>query len=687
MMPVGLRLITATMAVGLATVAASAQSSLLVNAGFEAGSSFPDNWNAWGDGSFVWQSGDAHTGVRSMNLGGTHFALMYQRVAGVPAAQYTVTVWAKRYTASATGTLKLEFHDAWENKIEEHPVSFTAPGEWSEFSISAPAPAGTSLATATVVGEAGGMVLFDDVSLIEGQLAPGVISVDIANTGHVFEGFGAQIWGYGPNANYPDLLAIRQQTLADLNIKFVRIENYAESASWTDMQATRAVTDALGIKWIYMIWVAPSGFRDGAGRLLDDQIDDFAVWWAAHVNELYDHGVPVEYIELMNEPDSNGVWSTGVTAAQYNELVQQVRAALDSYDGTGGTNNLTGVGIVGPGVAAMDSSASYINALDANGANAIGAWSTHSWGVVDSCGADCIQYHWPNFGPPADAQNPSLPKFVSEYATHETTFIGVTYPHGDNYGSWNPDNVFPYYSVSNCMPFAVRVFENTLGLLNNGASAPFVWQLIDEPSEVNPFGYPGTKRKAWGLVDLWGNGKPVYDTLKTLYPRVPVGASGIELTAQDSIVYSGAFIKDNRLIVAMANGDEIDRELTIQVAGAEYVEIAEAPAVLWDHVGDPATGDPDTALTVQRSLTVNPDHSIDVTLPPVSTLTIVCDLSLVAGDLDLDGDVDLADLATMLASYGAAEGVSYRAGDLDADGDVDLADLAELLANYGHDGQ
>ena len=48
------------------------------------------------------------------------------------------------------------------------------------------------------------------------------------------------------------------------------------------------------------------------------------------------------------------------------------------------------------------------------------------------------------------------------------------------------------------------------------------------------------------------------------------------------------------------------------------------------------------------------------------------------GDLDGDGDVDLSDLAILLASYGVDDG-----GDLDDDGDTDRADLAFLLSNYG----
>jgi hypothetical protein len=53
------------------------------------------------------------------------------------------------------------------------------------------------------------------------------------------------------------------------------------------------------------------------------------------------------------------------------------------------------------------------------------------------------------------------------------------------------------------------------------------------------------------------------------------------------------------------------------------------------------------------------------------------------GDLDGDGDIDLTDLARLLANYGTAGTANYADGDLDGDGDVDLTDLAALLAVYG----
>jgi hypothetical protein len=53
------------------------------------------------------------------------------------------------------------------------------------------------------------------------------------------------------------------------------------------------------------------------------------------------------------------------------------------------------------------------------------------------------------------------------------------------------------------------------------------------------------------------------------------------------------------------------------------------------------------------------------------------------GDINGDDEVDLTDLATLLAHFGAADGATPADGDLDADGDIDLDDLASLLASFG----
>ena len=74
---------------------------------------------------------------------------------------------------------------------------------------------------------------------------------------------------------------------------------------------------------------------------------------------------------------------------------------------------------------------------------------------------------------------------------------------------------------------------------------------------------------------------------------------------------------------------------------------------------------------------------VEAAVDAFSISNLVCeDPNPCFGDLDGDDDIDIADLAQLLAHYGMT-GASYSDGDLDDDGDVDIADLAALLSVYG----
>ena len=66
----------------------------------------------------------------------------------------------------------------------------------------------------------------------------------------------------------------------------------------------------------------------------------------------------------------------------------------------------------------------------------------------------------------------------------------------------------------------------------------------------------------------------------------------------------------------------------------------------------------------------------------VNTIDVVV---TIIGDIDHDGDVDLSDLAELLAAYGTCLGDPNYNPDADLNGDdcVDLSDLAALLGKYG----
>ena len=53
------------------------------------------------------------------------------------------------------------------------------------------------------------------------------------------------------------------------------------------------------------------------------------------------------------------------------------------------------------------------------------------------------------------------------------------------------------------------------------------------------------------------------------------------------------------------------------------------------------------------------------------------------GDLDLDSDMDLSDLSTLLSHFGTSSGAFYEDGDVDLDGDIDLEDSTLMLSNFG----
>ena len=69
-----------------------------------------------------------------------------------------------------------------------------------------------------------------------------------------------------------------------------------------------------------------------------------------------------------------------------------------------------------------------------------------------------------------------------------------------------------------------------------------------------------------------------------------------------------------------------------------------------------------------------------------STDVIVTAVTALAGDTDLDGDIDDSDLGTSFANYtgpvGAAGGKSLAQGDTDGDGDVDDSDLGTSFSGY-----
>ncbi len=107
-----------------------------------------------------------------------------------------------------------------------------------------------------------------------------------------------------------------------------------------------------------------------------------------------------------------------------------------------------------------------------------------------------------------------------------------------------------------------------------------------------------------------------------------------------------------------------------------------------------------TAFRANEFIGVAPGNDFDAANPGNATVVLKTDdfvtfltaeavtcgggCAVAGGDADLDGDcdVDLSDLAAVLANFGQAD-AGHAAGDTDADGDVDLTDLANVLSLFG----
>jgi hypothetical protein len=436
----------------------------------------------------------------------------------------------------------------------------------------------------------------DDVTVTSGGGGVGLV-FDVSDTLHTFDGLGTMIW---PGQNW------ETSELGNLNIKYVRI--IKDYGTWEDMAAYRGVTDALGIKWLYTCWNAPPEFESAQGML--DDVPGFAAWWRDQVITLDSNGCKPEYIDLMNEPDSGGAWSTGITPSDWASLVKQVRSNLDAA-------GYSDVGIAGPGLTNLNwdnKNSQYIGALDAQGVAALAAFSYHAWDDGDICGDDysggasCLEGQWPDFGLSCDAKDPAKPKWITEYATKENVFHGVTYPPSDNAPSG--------YSAACSMSFAVRTYENTLVHINQGASVPYYWSAGDGGGKV------------WGYIS-GGFKRCVYYTLKDLSTKIPVGASVVSAPSQASDpLYAGVFVDGSKVIVCISNDDDAEHTDTIQLQNApNNLGYTEAVARVIDQWNDPSTEIPDTCQLINRTLSIVDEgggsYSFDVTLPADSTLTIV----------------------------------------------------------------
>lgn len=333
-------------------------------------------------------------------------------------------------------------------------------------------------------------------------------------------------------------------------------------------------------------------WRNLWGTLKPEHHQDIALLWGAQLAYLRSYGMVPEYVDLFNEPE--GTWNCRVPPEQYNDVLKRVRQELDE-------RGFETVQIVGPGLAYLDHASGgtlWVGALDEAAVASLGAFATHAWDETfqQGCGPNFLRQRWQPFFAAVRSKDPSglKPIFVTEYMTANRVFHGIEYPSADsNY----------VFSASDTVPFAIRVFENTLSLLNGGAAVPFLWEAADQ----------GWSDSGWGLQRRAADGsvkRPAYHALKILTDLVPPGAQVLSAEPQEEGIYCAAFRLENGIVLAAVNGTDTVQSKTVRLDSSRPKEWVCTLSYSVEGIGDGS-----------RFLNMMEPNCVELTLPPDTALT------------------------------------------------------------------
>ncbi|RMF73381.1 MAG: hypothetical protein D6744_15715 [Planctomycetota bacterium] len=215
-----------------------------------------------------------------------------------------------------------------------------------------------------------------------------------------------------------------------------------------------------------------------------------------------------------------------------------------------------------------------------------------------------------------------------------------------------------YFSLDSGVPDIAEGVPNTASALANGLGvggdvlvtpAPGAAPIVFAPALLLGLDLFGPDTDDLDALILWENGTGVYEPSVTPYDWLTGATDMLMFSVRRGSAVIGA--PDSICGLPIEPGDIL---VPPTVAG-----------------GFPGIWIPAEALglATRRSNFNNADD--------LNALDVLCS---VPGDVDGDGDVDLTDLAILLANFGC---VGTCAGDVNGDGVVDLTDLAILLSSFG----
>ncbi|NPV46684.1 MAG: hypothetical protein HPY69_06985 [Armatimonadetes bacterium] len=426
--------------------------------------------------------------------------------------------------------------------------------------------------------------------LLVSQKGPGwaaeVVAFDLRRTAHAVHGFGVTFWA-------SDDLGDLERVFRELNIRFGRTprgfyEDCHDEAGydaywrgyedWERIKQRWDLARRCGVKMTLTGWNYPPQWISAVGESIAGHADEYAAMWASLVRAYADRGMKPYAILFGEESECPGTrqYPMWIAPEEYCDLLKRTRQALNR-------RGLADVRIMAPGCAHLDMEAGnpWVEALDPAAVATLSAWATHGY-LFGERGTAQLRAAWAKLTGAIARKDPGRrrPVFVTEYESLSDEPFGTV--------AW-----------------AVRQYADTLEHLNAGAAGTWYF------SACGPLGGNSLIR----------NGVPAlsFYCLKTLYPVIPVGARVLPPQGQPADFSCAAFVRGRRLVVALANPSARRLSPVVRLSGVAQLRVTEALAFTGDPGAEVRPGEADVRERGLGEWVLRP------VLPPLSTLTIVCD--------------------------------------------------------------
>jgi len=396
----------------------------------------------------------------------------------------------------------------------------------------------------------------------------GSIVVDYEKANQPFLGFGSEVrLGQEELGNSLSELGITWARLEVLGIKNCDVTSgrigdfYRYFKTTMDGEQLRALASMLNrnqVKVMLTVTDIPTIWLDESGMLANDRLVDFAKMWGAIVIYAQKLGLSVDYVEVLEDPDRS--LSGGCSPENAVTLLQLIRAELDVLEFSEIT--LCGPSLMEPNKDFMNR---WVQSIDsAETENLVGAWTIRGKEARSPVSADCMRNDFEDYLCYASKLNEKEPIeaiIVTDLSTRINSF------HGTDYVS--PMDSYFAHTAAQEPAWNVRVIENGLSFLNEGANVLIYPQLADSAEEDSNFGI---------FTRAEDDSKPqmIHSALRAVFPHIKRGYQ-VLTTVQHagSPLYAASFRKKDRVVVSVANSSEELQNTELQIPGSPELILVE----------------------------------------------------------------------------------------------------------------